>query len=277
MGQIAGAQHVLVTGAGSGIGQAVAEYLATAGYRVIGTVRNADRARTLTAQAQAAGQTLDFRPLDLAVPSEVAALATELTSAGGVDILIHNAGFGVFGPIEQVDAASTVAQFATNLFGPLQLTRALLPTLRARRGQIIWVGSLAGRISLPFQAHYSATKAAVASISDALRMELKSHGVRVTCVEPGDFATGFTNARRVVGTNDSPYRTEQDGCLRAVERQERGGPGPAVIALAVERLCRVSSPPARLPIGRGARVMCLLVRLLPDRLRELAVRRNYDL
>ncbi|MEI6669209.1 MAG: SDR family NAD(P)-dependent oxidoreductase [Acidobacteriota bacterium] len=268
-------KNVLVTGAGSGIGRAVATRLAGAGYAVTGTVRDPERARSLTAEAAATSPALRFLPLDLLSASSIEGLAAAVEAAGGVDIVVHNAGHGVFGAVEDVEAAAVARQFAANLFGPLDLTRRLLPGLRARRGQLIWMGSLAGRISLPFQAHYSATKSAVASLSDALRMELRPHGVRVTCVEPGDFATGFTDARQVVAAQSSAYAPQHQACLAAVDKQERAAPSPEWVANLVERLCRTPDPPARAPVGENARTLCLLLRLLPDRLREWIVRKMY--
>jgi NAD(P)-dependent dehydrogenase (short-subunit alcohol dehydrogenase family) len=269
-------RRVLVTGAGSGIGQAVAERLARSGWTVTGTVRDSGRAESLGRAAEGAGLTLRFLPLDFAVPVSVTALADRVASDGGLDVVVHNAGAGVFGSVEDVGADLVAAQLVANLIGPLDLTRRLLPGLRARRGRVIWIGSLAGRLSLPFQAHYSASKAAVAAISDAMRMELAPSGVQVTCVEPGDFATGFTSARRVVSSDTTVYRDAQTRCLAAVERQERTAPGPAQVAEAIERLCRMPRPPARLPVGPGARLTCLAHRLLPDALRELIVRKHYD-
>ncbi len=266
---------VVVTGAGSGIGRAIVHRLVRAGYQVTGTVRDAARADELTGLARQAGLALRYVALELTSSGQVASVASYLDAAGGLDILVHNAGFGVFGAIEEVNADEAARQFAVNLLGPLDLTRRLLPGLRARKGQVIWIGSLAGRISLPFQAHYSATKAAVASVSDALRMELTPHGVRVTCVEPGDFATGFTEARRRVDPPGSAYRDQADRCFAAVDHQERSAPGPEAVAAAVEALCRSVHPPARLPVGRGAGGTCLLLRLLPDRVREFVVRRHY--
>jgi short-subunit dehydrogenase len=266
---------VLVTGAGSGIGRAVADRLDRAGYRVIATVRSASRAAELTLAAEAAGQTLRFRPLELTASADIIALAAELEQGNGINIIIHNAGFGVYGSVEQVDADSVARQFEANLFGPLELTRRLLPGLRARKGQVIWIGSMAGRFAMPFQAHYSATKAAIASISDAMRMELRPHGVRVTCVEPGDFATGFTDARSSLSAAGSAYAEAHERCLRAVEKQERGAAGPNVVAKTVERLCQMTDPPARVPVGPGSGSTCLLFRLVPDRIRELIVRKHY--
>jgi short-subunit dehydrogenase len=268
-------KNVLVTGAGSGIGHAIAIRLAEAGHAVIGTVRDPERAQALTAEAAATSTSLRFLPLDLSSTPAIASLVAEFEAAGPVDIVVNNAGNGVFGAVEEVDATLVARQFAVNVFGPLELTRALLPGLRASKGQVIWVGSLAGRISLPFQAHYSATKSAISSLSDALRMELRPHGVRVTCVEPGDFATGFTSARQVVSVASSPYAPQHARCLAAVEKQEREAPSPDWVANLVERLSRMSDPPARVPVGENARTLCFLLRLLPDRLRELIVRKTY--
>jgi len=268
-------KSVLVTGAGSGIGRAIAVRLTDAGYVVIGTVRDGERARALTADAAATSKPIRFLPLDLSSASSIASLAVEVEAAGGVDIVVNNAGNGVFGAIEEVDATAVARQFEANVFGPLELTRRLLPGLRARKGQVIWIGSLAGRISLPFQAHYSAAKSAVSSLSDALRMELRPHGVRVTCVEPGDFATGFTGARQIFTVASSPYAPQHARCLAAVEKQEREAPSPERVANLVERLCRMPDPPSSVPVGEHARTLCLLLRLLPDRLREFIVRKTY--
>lgn len=267
--------RVLVTGTGSGIGEAVARRLARAGHRVIGTVRDAGRAEALSAEARQAGLPLEFKPLDLVSAESIDELAQWLLAGGGVDALVNNAGCGVFGPIEVVEAAEVQRQFAANLLGPIELTRRLLPVLRERRGRIVWIGSLAGRQSLPFQAHYSATKAAMAAISDALRMELAPLGVAVTCVEPGDVATGFTAARRVCRTSDPAYAARLEASLRAVEAEERGGVAPEVVARAVERVLASRRPPSRVAVGRFAGVACVFLRLAPHSLAQWVVRRIY--
>lgn len=272
-----GGRVVLVTGAGSGLGRAIAERLARAGDRVFATVRDPQRALQLEQRAQDQGLDLRFLPLELTSPQSVAHLVQRMRSEGGLDILIHNAGFGVFGPIEDVHAADVERQFAVQVFGPLELTRHLLPDLRQRRGRVLWIGSLAGRLALPFQGHYSATKAAIAALSDALRIEVAPFGVTVTCVEPGDFATGFTDARQVVTRPDSPYAVRAATTLTAAEGQERGGPPAEELAAIVEHLTRLTNPPARRPVGRWARLTCLLARWLPDRLRERLVAQNYGL
>jgi NAD(P)-dependent dehydrogenase (short-subunit alcohol dehydrogenase family) len=271
------ARHVVVTGAGSGIGRAIAYRLAKSGDHVVGTVRDPGRAAALTAEAGRDRLDLLIRPLDLEIEAQIAALVSEIERSGGVDVLVNNAGFGAFGAIEEVDPETVRRQFSANVFGPLQLTRACLPSLRARRGRIIWIGSLAGRLALPFQAHYSATKAAVAALSDALRLELASFGVAVTCVEPGDFATGFTDARVVAGVPDSPYRAQRVRCLSAVNEQERNGPDPEWVARVVERISRQPHPPARCPVGRWARTLGALERVIPYGVREPVLKRLYRL
>ncbi len=268
-------RRVLITGAGGGIGRAIARRMARAGYHVTGTVRSGPRADALTQEARTQGLDIEYAAMELTDEAQIEAVAGRL-EAGGVDILVHNAGFGVFGAIEEVGADAVSQQFAVNLLGPLSLTRRLLPSLRARRGRIIWIGSLAGRLALPFQAHYSASKAAIASLSDALRMELAPLGVQVTCVEPSDFATGFTDARCVSrSASASPYAATVDRCLKEVEKQERGAADPDWVARVVQQVAEDPRPPVRRPVGTNARAICLLLRLMPSRWAERMIRAHY--
>jgi NAD(P)-dependent dehydrogenase (short-subunit alcohol dehydrogenase family) len=268
---------VLVTGAGSGLGQAIGLALAERGYRVFGTVRDGQRARELEAAQLGAERPVRYLPLELTSRLDLAAVTATLRSAGGLDALVHNAGFGVFGPVEDVEADAAARQFAVNVLGPLELTRSLLPQLRDRRGRVIWIGSLAGRLALPFQAHYSATKAAIAALSDALRMELAPMGVQVCCVEPGDFATGFTAARVMALRPESVYADAASRCLRAAEREEQSGPEPARVARVVAGLLAQRRMPARRPVGRWARTLCWFDRWLPAGLRQWLLARHFDL
>jgi NAD(P)-dependent dehydrogenase (short-subunit alcohol dehydrogenase family) len=270
---------ILVTGAGSGIGLALARQLAQNGNQVVGTVRDSARAEWMTAEAREEGLPLVFRPLELCDPLQIERLANEFFAPGILDVLVHNAGYGLFGALEEVSDEAMRMQYETNLLGPISLTRRLLPSLRASKGRIIWVGSMGGRFALPYQAHYSATKAAVAAVSDALRMELKPFGVSVTCVEPVDFSTGFTDARVDAGaagaTSDSPYAEWAARCLEAVIASEREAPGPDEVVRMIEKAVGNANVPARLPVGPWARTFCMLQRLLPDALRERIIRATY--
>ncbi len=268
-------RRVLVTGAGSGLGRSIAATMAGAGDQVIGTVRSPERARLLTVESKVAGPPIEFRPLELTDSRQIGALAASIE--GPLDVLVLNAGMGVFGSVEELGAEETALQFAANLLGPLELAQKLLPGLRERRGRVIWIGSMAGRFAMPFQAHYSATKSAIAAMSDAMRLELAPHGVKVTCVEPGDFATNFTRNRLVPRVENSPYSEQLAVCLKVAESQETGGPGAEWVGRLVHQLSRMKNPPARRPVGRWARTLCWLRDFLPDSLREAVVRQMFGM
>jgi NAD(P)-dependent dehydrogenase (short-subunit alcohol dehydrogenase family) len=265
--------RVLITGAGSGIGAAIARRMANAGYHVFATVRKPDQADELAADAS--NSSIRYLVLELTDERQIAAVASQVEAEGGLDVLVNNAGYGVFGAIEEVGPDAALRQFAVNVLGPLALTRRLLPGLRARRGHVIWIGSLAGRMALPFQGHYSASKAAIASISDAMRMELAPSGVRITCVEPSDFATGFTASRTVSRCESSVYAPALDRCLVEAEKQERGAPDPDWVARVVQAIAEDADPPARWPVGSNARTIGLLLRLMPARWAERMIRGHY--
>jgi short-subunit dehydrogenase len=270
------ARRIVVTGAGSGIGQAIADRLIAAGHSVVGTVRGTDRARALTEAARAAGVRLEYLPLDLSSALQIREAAARVTERGGVDVLVNNAGFGLYGAVEDATAEEALRQLTVNLLGPIELTRLLLPALRSREGRIIWIGSLAGRQSLAFQGHYSASKAAVAAISDALRMELRPLGVQVACVEPGDIATGFTDARVAAVASSPVYAARAARSRAAVEREERGAPGPACVARAVERLVVCRHLPTRVPVGRLGRTTSVFLRVVPHAVGQFMARRRYQ-
>lgn len=267
-------RRVLVTGAGGGLGRAIATQMARDGDDVVGTVRDESRARSLSEEATSQGLSLRYEPLELTSAESRDSLVQAM--GGPVDVLVNNAGFGIYGALEEVSDDRAAQQIAVNLTAPLALTRALLPGLRETRGCVVWIGSLGGRFALPFQAHYSATKAAIAATSDALRMELRPLGVRVTCIEPGDFTTGFTDARDWGEDPESAYAEASGRCRDAVERTERNeGEDPTVVARLVSRLSRMKRPPARRPVGRWARTLVFAQRLLPDWLRERLVAGTY--
>ena len=265
----------LVTGAGRGLGAAIALKLAEQGTQVVGTVRDPGRAQNLSDKKI---EHIRYQALELGgerVAQDIDALV-ETYSTSGLDILVHNAGYGLFGPVEHIDDAAELHQFRVNVLDPMRLTRALLPALKQQKGKIIFVGSLAGRITLPFQGHYSATKAAMASLAEALRMELAPEHVQVTCIEPGDFATGFPDARDTrldVGT----YGDRAARCLAAVERDERGGADPAIVAALVSKLAASENLPVRRPVGPGARGLSWASRLLPESWRLKLTLKHYGI
>jgi len=199
-------QSALITGTSSGIGRATAELLAGKGYRVLATMRNPEKGRDLTALAREKGWDLQLLPLDVRNDASVQAAVRQ---AGQVDILINNAGFEVWGPLEEMTVADLQDQFETNVYGPFRLITALLPQMRKRgSGVIVNVSSVAGRVAAPLNGLYAASKYALEALTESLNLEAGHFGVRAHLVEPGAIDTPFADNRRLVGAGagkPSPY------------------------------------------------------------------------
>jgi NAD(P)-dependent dehydrogenase (short-subunit alcohol dehydrogenase family) len=180
---------VLITGASSGIGQAAAKLFAERGWRVAASMRNPSDGAALAGHQQ-----VKVLPLDVTDPVSVeAAVAATLKQFGRIDVLVNNAGYGLFGPFETATNEQIRRQFATNVDGVFALTRAVLPAMRRQgSGTIINVASLAGLITAPFFSLYSATKFAVVGFTESLSFELAPLGIRAKFVAPGGVATNFT-------------------------------------------------------------------------------------
>jgi short-subunit dehydrogenase len=207
---------VLITGASTGIGAACAELLAQRfpGIRLVIAARNADKLTLVADRCLKAGAEVLAVPTDLAQTEQAEALAkATLDRFGRLDVLVNNAGYGQMGPIELIPAAATQHQFEVNLLGPLALTRAFIPVMRNQGGgRVINISSLGGRIAFPFGGLYSASKFALESISDVLRMELEPFNIQVSVIEPGPVSTNFFEvvAKQIEATiedaQNSPYR-----------------------------------------------------------------------
>ena len=258
----------LVTGASSGIGRATAIHLAKAGYTVYGTSRSP---RTL------AGVTMMI--MDAGSDADAAHVAEEIfTRHGRLDILVANAGTGIAGAVEETGIALAKTQFDTNYFGALRIIRAVLPGMRSQGGGcIIGVSSVAALLPIPFQAGYSASKAAMEATLCALRGEVRPFGIRISLVEPGDTKTGFTDARSQAGPTDgnSPYAERFSRSLSRMEKDERNGVSPDKVAAVICRVVRMRRPPIRVAVGADYRFLLWLRRLLPDRLVQWLLERMY--
>jgi len=182
-------RQVLITGASSGIGRAAAIELAGRGHRVFASAR---RIAALEELAEPHPGIVAV-PLDVTDGASVEAAVRavdELTAGHGLDVLVNNAGYALGGPIEALSSEAVEHQFQTNVFGLLRVTRAFLPSMRARRaGRLINLSSVVGRVAFPGMGVYGATKFAVEALSDALRMELAGFGIFVSLIEPGFVAT----------------------------------------------------------------------------------------
>lgn len=268
---------VLVTGASSGIGRATALSLARAGFSTFGAVRADTDGATLASDSNGA-----VRPvcLDVTDPEQIHTVTHLLTrelGARGLAGLVNNAGIGLTGPLELLSLDRFRELLEVNLVGPLALTQALLPLLRVGHGRVVNIGSVGGRIAMPFAGPLNASKYALAALNDALRMELAPWHVDVVLVEPASITTravdtlaadvdvdvtieGFPPERRPL--YEHRYRTMVG---RAVARERRGSP-PKVVADAVLTALSASRPATRYPVGKDARVLLTAARLLPDRL-----------
>lgn len=264
------ARNVLITGASSGIGAEAARHLAAKGLRVYGTSRSA---RTPSPDADG----IHWLALDVNDEASVAAATAAMQSAEGqIDALVCNAGMGIFGSVEETSIEEARQQFETNYFGVLRMLRATLPAMRkAGAGRVVLVGSLAGRAPIPFQSHYSSTKAAVDALALSLRNEVGPLGIGVSLIEPGNIATPFNDAMEWGEQTNSAYAERIRSCEQEIREQLPKAPKPAVVARAIERALTARRPRVRYPVGESSWLVPIGRRLLPDSISLDLIRRTF--
>jgi short-subunit dehydrogenase len=265
-------QVVLITGASSGIGQAAALFLAQQGAKVYGTSRHPSSCVT-DDNTQNAGA-LRMIVLDVCSDESVAQAVDEVMKAEGrIDVLINNAGYGICGAIEDTTADEARGQFETNFFGVLSMCRAVLPIMRKQQtGLIINIGSVVGHLAVPYQALYSASKFAVEALTEALRLETKTFGIRAVVIDPGDIKSGFTASRRwVQAASGSPYEERCKRAMDAMIKSEENAPGPTAVVKAIHCVIAKKNPPVRVVVGWDYKLIVLAKRFLPARLVEFVV------
>jgi NAD(P)-dependent dehydrogenase (short-subunit alcohol dehydrogenase family) len=257
---------VLVTGASTGIGKCCAEHLVSRGYRVFGTSRK-------PSPAAASGPSVEMIPMDVDDDRSVTGgVQTLLERAGRLDAVVNNAGWGLMGAVEDTAVEEARAQLETNFFGVLRVCREVLPVMRKQgSGHVVNISSLGGVVGLPFSSMYSASKFALEGMSEALRLEVWRFGIRVVLVEPGDFRSNFTAARRMTKASaaSAAYREAVQLSLAKQEKEERNGPLPDSIAWLVERILRNNNPRVRYSVGMlSQRIVVPCKRFLPQRVFE---------
>lgn len=267
---------VLVTGASSGIGQAIAQTLMEKGYKVYGTSRSVNDESII--KSKNGSGFLKMISLDVSSEESIKnAIAYILQREITIDILINNAGNGIAGSVEDTTTEEAYYQFDTNFFGVHRMCRSVLPKMREQQsGLIINISSVAGLISVPFQSMYSASKYAVEALTEALRIEVKSFGIKVSMVEPGDTKTGFT-AKRVYtkASSNSIYTEKFMKAIKTMEHDEQNGPSPKILVDAVLKIINSKNPPVRIVGGFSYKALFILKRLLPSRLVEFVVSKIY--
>lgn len=263
----------LVTGASSGIGEAIAHRLIADGYRVFAGARRVERMARLKG-AGAGLLSLDVTD-DASMQAAVAAIAAE---GNGLAVLVNNAGYGSYGSLEEVPIEEGRRQFEVNLFGLARLTQLALPLMRAQgHGAIVNISSMGGKIYEPFGGWYHATKFAVEGMSDSLRLELEPLGIRVIIVEPGGIRSEWSTIAHdnlLQHSGSGPYAKEAQAHARVLGGANTNSlvSPPEVVARTVSRALRARRPRARYPSGGGASPILLARRLLPDRMFDRVLR-----
>ena len=266
-------QTVLITGASSGMGKQTAIKLLSLGYTVYVAARRVDKMQDLEA--------LGGIPLALDITREqdiVRVVEQITTERGGIDILINNAGFGMYGAMEETTIADARYQFEVNLFGLARLTQLALPTMRAKRaGKIINISSMGGKVYTPLGAWYHATKHALEGWSDCLRIELAQFGIDVIIIEPGAIATEFGDvmlAPMLERSGQGPYEGMAQSMAKAT-RASYDKPGaaspPSLIADTIAKAIAAKRPKTRYAVGKLAKPLIFIRKVFGDRLFDKAI------
>ena len=245
---------VVITGASKGIGKATAAVFHQAGVRVY----NHSRSGETTENA------VHIR-CDVTDETQCKqAIETVLEREGRIDVLILNAGFGISGPVETTEIEAAKKQFDVCLFGAVRVLKAALPALRESKGHVLFTSSVAAVTPIPYQAFYSACKAAINSVVMALRNELKGTGIRVAAVLPGDVKTDFTAQREKNPANEKLYPNEVRSVAK-MEHDEQHGMSPDRIAKRFYRLSLQKNPKPFCSVGFAYSAVLILVKILPAR------------
>lgn len=264
---IKGKKTALVTGASSGMGKAIAKRLIQDGYQVYVAARSVDKMSDL---ADLGAQTLR---MDVSKDEEiVAGVGTILAQTGGVDVLVNNAGFGLYGPVEEIGIDEARYQFEVNVFGAARLTQLLLPSMRVRRsGHIVNITSMGGKMYSALGAWYHATKHALEGWSDCLRLEVVDFGIKVVIIEPGVIETGFGDGATesiVKRSAEGPYGRMVKMVAKAIRQTYGHGTGsdPSVIAKVVSKAVASRNPRTRYAVGKFAKMLICMRVWLGDRM-----------
>jgi len=263
---------VLITGGSSGIGKSIGEFLHHKGFVVYGTSRSPERVLNSVFPLIS----LDVRNTE----SINVAVAKIIATSGRLDIVINNAGVGITGPLEEIPIAEIKNNFETNFFGPIEVMKAVLPQMRSQKsGLIINITSIAGYMGLPYRSVYSASKGALELITEALRMEVKSFGIQITNVAPGDFATNIASGRfHAPLIKDSAYEIPYGNTLQLMDEHVDSGSNPNEMAEAIYRIIQNPNPKIHYKVGAFMQKFSIVLkRILPDKVYEKMLMNHFKL
>lgn len=255
----------VVTGGSGGIGHATAELFAARDLRVFELSRSGK-----------SGACVMHIDCDVSDEQSVErAIALVIEAAGRIDILVNNAGMGISGAVEQTEAVDAARIFQVNFFGSFYMVKHAMPYLRESRGSVVFVSSVAAVVAIPFQAFYSASKAAINLLGMGLRQEVAPYGVRVCAVMPGDVKTGFTAARDKNEQGDTVYGTRIHKAVASMEKDEQSGMPPSKVADCIVKVALKKSPRPLYVVGEKYRLFTMVAKFLPQRLVSFIVGKMY--
>ena len=257
-----GNRVAIVTGGSSGIGRCTATALAQSGCVVYELSR-----RDIPLKG--------VKHLNTDVTAEIsvtAAINQIAQEQGKIDIVVNCAGFGISGAVEFTELSDAKRQFDVNFFGMVNVNKAVLPYMRRNGGgRIVNISSVAAVAHIPFQTYYSASKAAIESYTCCLANEVKPFGISVTCVQPGDIATGFTDARRKSAAGDDIYNGRISRSVAGMEKDEQNGMRPETAGRYIAKISLRKNAKPIYTLGMGYKCLSVLCKILPCRLRNWIV------
>jgi len=264
---------ILITGGSSGIGKATGKYLTQKGYVVYGTTRDTSKYPDFSE--------FQLINLDVTKPDTVKkAIDTIISKEGQIDILINNAGVGITGAVEEIPDTEIINHFETNYFGAIRTIKAVLPFMRKQRsGLIINITSIAAYMGLPYRGIYSASKAALEITTEAIRMEVKDFGIKLTNLAPGDFDTNIASGRyHAPIQKGSAYEIPYKKTLALMDGHVNDGSNPLDVGIAIEKIINTKKPKIHYKVGAFMqKISIFLKQILPDKLYEKLLLNHYKL
>ena len=246
----------VVTGGSGGIGKAVAQRLLESGYTVYEISRSGQSENGIA-----------HRTADVTDEATVEAVFSDIhKEQGRIDLVVNNAGFGISGATEFTSIKDAERLFSVNFFGTAASIKASVRYLRETRGRIINISSVAGAIPIPFQSYYSASKAAVNALCEAVRCEVRPFGVTACCVLPGDVKTGFTEVREKDHVGDDVYQGRIERSVSMMEKDEQNGMSPAYVANRVLKIAQKKRVRLYYTVGFAYVLLSFAARVFPRRL-----------
>lgn len=279
-------RSVVITGASTGIGEACALRLDRQGWRVFAGVRKEADGASLKEKGSERLTPVIIDVTDQATITACAERVSAATGASGLAGLVNNAGIAVAGPLEFLPLEDLRRQLEVNVIGQIAVTQAFMPRIRAARGRIVNIGSIGGRMATPFLGPYNASKFAMEALTDALRQELRPWGIHVSIIEPGSISTPIWDKGQAAADEMEKNMPEEAmklygdaiTSMRAAGKEfEEAGIPPDEVAKFVQHALTASTPKTRYVVGRDAQIQRVLVKMVPDRIRDGLVQRQLKL